>query len=116
PDIEIKQGCVHIVHIAQSHKLHAFLHIPEHSGDLIAFFRPTAYFEVTEGTCVSAGVDLDVQDALRIAGAVARNIGHIAIIIYNLDFFNDVCRQVSGSGLDIPAEEVFSIDPDTGNG
>src|SRR5690606_34204757 len=81
------------------------------TGHLIPVFGTAAHTEITEVARITLRSDFQVEHPLGVSRAVASYIGHIAIVIDNLYFLDDICRKVFDRSLDITTEEVLPIDP-----
>src|SRR5690606_11160580 len=91
-DVKIKKAGIYIIEVGQYRKLHTFLKLAIRTGHLIAFLGASPHTEIAEITVIAFGSDFQVEHPFRIPRAVAGYIGHIAIVVHNLDFFHDFSR------------------------
>src|SRR5690606_15849704 len=100
-----------IIQVAKHRELHTLLELAIRSGYLVPFCGTTPHPEVTKIAIITAGSNLEIQYSFRVARSITCNVGHITVIIDNLDFFNDLCGEILDSRFDVTAEIVLTVDP-----
>src|SRR5690606_2633365 len=109
-DIKIKQAGVYVVKVSQYGDLPPFLEITIRSRQLITLLGTTADTEISEVTIIPLRRDFEVKYALRVTRTVTSHVSHVAIVIYNLNFFDDLRRQVLNRRLDVSTKKIFPVD------
>ena len=90
--IEVKQRGIDVIEVTQNGNLCFIGHTHPHGCGLVPILRTITGTQGRHITLVVFRVDLNIDDFFGIAGFIAGHIGHIAIIVDNLDFLDDIRR------------------------